>query len=274
MCKVLKFARSSYYKALVGVPSKQALEAAKLKDEIKSIYLDSKSRYGAPKIQKILETKGKYMSLKRVQRYMSSMGIKSIVTKKYRPQSSKSNIETRENRLNQDFKTTNINQKWCTDITYIYTIKNGWTYLASVMDLYSRKILGYSYSKEMTTDLVIKAVKNACFNIKETKGIILHSDMGSQYTSLKYEQYLEVKGIIASYSRKGNPYDNACIESFHSLLKKEEVNQNKYYDFKVAMRAIFEYIESWYNKRRIHSSLEYMTPSDFHDAAKNKLLKN
>ncbi len=198
---------------------------------------------------------------------MSAMGLRSIVVKKFRPHSSKSSVEEKENILNRDFKATAINQKWCADITYVYTIKDGWTYLATVMDLYSRKIIGYAYETSMTTDLVIKSLENACLNVKSTKGIILHSDLGTQYTSQQFQELLLKKGIIHSFSRKGNPYDNACIESFHSILKKEEVNHNKYYDYKTARRAIFEFIESWYNRKRIHGSLNNMTPNAVHNGA-------
>lgn len=107
--------------------------------------------------------------------------------------------------------------------TYIYTIKDGWTYRASVIDLYSKKIIGYAYGTSMTTELAIKAVENACLNVKDTKGIILHSDLGTQYTSIKFEDYLASKGIVYSFSSKGNPYDNACIESFHSILKRKRL---------------------------------------------------
>ena len=128
------------------------------------------------------------------------------------------------------------------------------------MDLFSKKIIGYAYGTSMTADLAVKAVENACLNVKVTEGIILHSDLGSQYTSHEFENLLSSKGMIHSYSRKGNPYDNACIESFHSVLKKEEVNHCKYYNSNVARKAIFEYIESWYNRKRIHGSIGYMTP--------------
>ncbi|MFU0827921.1 MAG: Integrase catalytic domain-containing protein [Lachnoclostridium sp.] len=198
---------------------------------------------------------------------MKDMGIQSIVVKKFRYHSEKSSPEERENILDRDFSTTSINQKWCTDITYIYTIKDGWTYLASVMDLYSKKIIGYAYHTSMTAELAIKAVENACLNVKKTEGIILHSDLGSQYTSQKFENYLATKHMIHSFSRKGNPYDNACIESFHSILKKEEVNHHKYYDFNTARKAVFEYIESWYNRKRIHSAINYKTPQAAHEAA-------
>jgi transposase len=154
---------------------------------------------------------------------MADMGIRSIVVKKFNHRSDKPTSEEKDNIINRDFEATNINQKWCTDITYINTVKDGWTYLASVMDLYSKKIIGYAYGISMTAELAVKAVENACINVKTTEGIILHSDLGSQYTSHEFENLLCTKGIVHSFSTKGNPYDNACIESFHSVLKKEEV---------------------------------------------------
>lgn len=230
--------------------------------ELKSIYEESKKRYGAPKIHKVLEASGIKTSLKRVQRHMAKLGLRSIVNKKYRPHKENKPIENRENILDRDFEATTINQKWVTDITYIHVIKEGWTYLASVMDLCSRKIVGYAYGTEMTADLAIQAVKNATLNVKDTRGILLHSDLGSQYTSQAFQEYVSKNGFVHSFSRKGNPYDNACIESFHSVLKKEEIYCNTYADFQQAKIAIFEYIESWYNRKRIHSALGYLTPQE------------
>ena len=169
------------------------------------------------------------------------------------------------NILKRDFETETINQKWCTDITCIHVQKEGWTYLASVMDLCSRKIIGYAYGTSMTAELAVKAVENACLNVRDTKGIILHSDPGSQYTSKAFEDCLSRKEILYSFSRKGNPYDNACIESFHSVLKKEEIYLHTYQDSKEARIAIFEYIEGWYNRKRIHSSIGYLTPQQKED---------
>lgn len=139
--------------------------------------------------------------------------------------------------------------------------------MASVLDFHSRKIIGYAYSKSMTAELATKAVENACINVKDATGIILQSDLGTQYTSRLFEDFLFKNQILHSYSRKGNPYDNAYIESFHSILKKEEIHHNKYFDFKMTQKAIFEYIESWYNRKRIHGSLNYMTPQAFEDAS-------
>lgn len=132
------------------------------------------------------------------------------------------------------------------------------------MDFYSRKIIGWAYGPTMTADLAVKAVKNACINVQDPSGIIPHSDLGTQYTSDRFERYLAKKQIHHSFSRKGCPYDNSCIESFHSLLEKEEVYRRVYKNSEEAYESIFEYIESWYNRRRTHSSLGYKTPEAVH----------
>lgn len=267
MCKVLGIRRSTYYKKSNWTPSQREIETQKLDAEIKMIYFDSKKRYGAPKIHKTLLSDGRTLTLKRVQRRMAAMGLRSIVIKKYRHYSDNVKVVEQENILQQDFTAIAINQKWCTDITYIHTLKDYWTYLASVMDFYSKKIIGWSYGTQMTAELALKAVQNACLNVDSTEGIIVHSDLGSQYTSDLFEKYLLKAKMNHSLSRKGCPYDNACIESFHSLLKKEEVHLRTYIDSKDAYNSIFEYIESWYNRKRIHSSLNYMTPEAVHSMA-------
>ncbi len=197
---------------------------------------------------------------------MQHLNIRSVVVKKYSHKSSNSAIPIdKENILGRDITTTSINEKWVTDITYIYVLKEGWTYLASVMDLHTRKIIGYSYGTQVTPELALQAVKNAVLNINDTDGIILHSDLGSQYTSQIFERYMKEHKFIHSFSRKGNPYDNACIESYHSVLKKEEIYLHTYTDFKEAKLAIFEYIEAWYNRKRIHSAIGYRTPQQAED---------
>lgn len=264
MCKVLKLNRSTYYKVANHKPSNHALENQKLDYAILAIYYDTKRRYGAPKIHQTLLTNGWHVSLKRVQRRMAVLGIRSVVIKKYRHHSIQNAVMEKENILKQDFKATAINQKWCTDITYIHIQKEGWTYLASVMDFYSKKIIGWAFDTTMSAELATKAVTNACLNVKDSEGIILQSDLGTQYTSDLFERTLAKKKIRHSFSRKGCPYDNACIESFHSLLKKEEVYRTVYKDSSDAYHRIFEYIESWYNQKRIHSSLGYKTPNELH----------
>ncbi len=161
MCKVLKVPRSSYYKFLTKAESKRSIENKGFEKRILAIYEESKKRYGAPKIHEILTSGGTAISLKRVQRLMKKLGIKSIIIKKFRTHSSKQKIEERENLLKRDFSTTTLNEKWSTDITYVYTLRHGWCYLASVLDLCTKKIIGYSFTKTMDTEMAIKALDNA-----------------------------------------------------------------------------------------------------------------
>ena len=242
------------------------MEYEEFSRKVKQAFEDSKRRYGAVKLCRALNGAGTPCSIKRVQRHMAEQGLRSVVVKKYNHHANHGSIpDDKVNILKRDFGAETINQKWCTDITYIHVQKEGWTYLASVMDLCSRKIIGYAYGTSMTAELAVKAVENACLNVRDTKGIILHSDLGSQYTSRAFEDCLARKEILHSFSRKGNPYDNACMESFHSVLKKEEIYLHTYQDSKEARRAIFEYIEGWYNRKRIHSSIGYLTPQQKED---------
>ena len=194
---------------------------------------------------------------------MKIMGLRSITIKKFNHASSSNNDEKKEypNLLEQDFFAEKPSEKWVGDITYIYTKEKGWTYLAIVMDLFDLKVVGWSYGTSMTDDLVIDAFKKAMFNRGLKKDGIYHSDRGSQYTSNDYEELLKKLGIKHSYSKKGYPYDNASMESFNAILKKEEVNVNTYKTFNEAKMIIFEFIESWYNNQRIHSTLGYITPN-------------
>ena len=265
MCEVLDVPRSTYYQSLHKTVSDREQENNELTEQIVKIHKKSKKRYGAPKIHHELEKLGYTVSLKRVQRLMKKAGIRSIIVKKFRPTSNKQVIVERENLLKQDFSTQTINEKWVGDITYIHTLRDGWCYLASVMDLHTRKIVGYSFSCKMTTDLVIKALDNAYYTQKPSKGLIFHSDLGTQYTSEEFERTINDFNMTHSFSYKGNPYDNACIESFHAILKQEEVNHVQYFDFESANLALFKYIEGWYNRERIHGSIGYKTPQEMED---------
>ena len=265
MCKVLKYPRSTYYDKHKEKPeNKWKTLNKKLREDILTIYNNSNKIYGAPKIRKELMKMGyETISIKRVQRHMKKLGIRSIVVKKYRPYRAKKVYEQGENLLNRDFSTTKINEKWVADITYIHTLKDGWNYLASILDLHTQKIVGYSFSKTMDTSLVLKALDNAVTTQKPSKGLIIHSDRGSQYTSKEYRETVESKQFKLSYSAKGCPYDNACIESFHAILKKECVYLNTFIDHNHAKLILFQYIEGFYNRKRIHSSINYMTPDEY-----------
>ncbi|MDC3422016.1 IS3 family transposase [Aquibacillus koreensis] len=252
MCDVLGVSKSTYYQTKKHVESNRDRENREITERIKEIHVESKQRYGAHKI---------YESLK-VQRLMKKAGIRSIIVKKFRPTPSKETVIERDNILKQDFNTTNINQKWVGDITYINTLRDGWCYLASVMNLHTKKIIGYAFSRSMTTELVLKALDNAYITQQPNDGVVFHSDLGSQYTSEDFRQRIQSYGMDHSFSRKGCPYDNACIESFHAILKKEEVNHVRYLDFNSANIELFKYIEGWYNRKRIHGSIAYKTPQE------------
>ena len=228
------------------------------------IYDESKGRYGSPKITQVLRNKGIKISQKRVGKRMKFLGLKSIIVKKYNYSGKIKTDNTKEyqNLLEQNFFANKPSQKWVGDITYIYTKETGWTYLAIVMDLFDLKIVGWRYGMNMTDDLVIEAFNKALINRGIDKNAIFHSDRGSQYTSNEYEGLLESLHIKHSYSKKGYPYDNASMESFNAILKKEEVNVNNYETFNEAKIAIFEFIEGWYNNKRIHSTLDYQTPNE------------
>ena len=195
---------------------------------------------------------------------MKVLGLRSIIVKKYNHAGNSKTDNTKEypNLLEQDFFAEKPSNKWVGDITYIYTKETGWTYLAIVMDLFDLKVVGWSYGLNMTDDLVIDALNKALINRGLNKDGIFHSDRGSQYTSNDYEQLLNTLKIKHSYSKKGYPYDNASMESFNAILKKEEVNVNNYETFEEAKLAIFEFIESWYNNKRIHSTIGYITPNE------------
>lgn len=261
--------RSTYYQSKHKTNNKWKLENQQLLGRIKVIYSDSNGRYGAIKVHRQLIKEHDCVSLKRVQRLMKAAGLVSIIQKKYKPyKQSKEPVLERENILEQDFSTNSINQKWVSDITYIYVQQVGWCYLASVMDLHSKKIIGYHFSKQMTTDLIIQALKNAYLSQRPKDELILYTDLGSQYTSKDFKDFISDLKIVQSFSRKGCPYDNACIESFHATLKKEEVYQTTYVNFKQARIALFQYIEGWYNHKRIHGAIDYLTPEECEQLAR------
>lgn len=270
LCRLLEIPRSVYYFYKNKPLTATEIRNRQLKKRISTIFFMNKQRYGATKIHQILLKEGRSVSLKHVQKLMKQLNLRSIVIKKYRPQRSNSPIISKENILKQNFSTKSICEKWVADITYIPTKKNGWCYLSSIMDLHTKKIISYTFSKRMTVDSIIQTLNQAKMQYPIPEGMILHTDLGSQYTAIEVEKWLETNKIRHSYSRKGTPYDNAGIESFHASLKKEEVYTTHYSDFEEANRALFSYIEGFYNRNRIHSSIDYLTPQEFEDLSKRK----
>lgn len=259
----MEVSRSGYYKWLRRPESNRERQHKEWTEQVKEVYDQSRQLYGSPKVTERLHQKGISISRRTVTRIMKENGIRSKTVKKYKATTnSKHSLPVQENVLNREFTASKPNEKWVTDITYIPT-NEGWLYLASVMDLYSRKIVGWHMSERMTKELVLQALKQAYGRQHPEQGLLHHSDRGSQYASYDYQKQLQIYEMVGSMSRKGNCYDNACIESFHSVLKKELIYLNKYETREEAKKSIFEYIEVFYNNQRIHSSIGYHTPSDY-----------
>lgn len=256
----MQVSRSGYYKWVNRKPSKQEKRRKKLMKRIQHHFYGFKQRYGSPKIAAKLREDGWVVSTKTVGLLMKKMGLRSRVVKKYKATTnSNHNQPVYENVLNRKFNVLAPNRVWVTDITYVST-GQGWVYLASVMDLFSRKIVGWSLGSRMTKELVLDAFDMACKRQKPGPGLIHHSDRGSQYASIEYRERLVKNEMIGSMSRKGNCYDNACIESFHSIIKKELIYLTKFRTRQQAYDSINSYIELEYNRIRIHSSIGYLTP--------------
>lgn len=244
-----------------------ALENKRLSQEITRIYHEQNGIYGAPKIrQELMKLNLPFqVSEKRVQRIMKRLGLRSVVVKKFRPTKTGSVYHGGENLVERNFSASMRNTKWVSDITYIHTIADGWCYLASIMDLATAKIVGWSFSKTMDTSLILTALDHAITIQKPGKGLILHSDRGSQYTSHAYRSKLTSNHIKQSFSSKGCPYDNAPIESFHAILKKEMVYRTIFKTYEDAKSSLFQFIEGRYNRNRIHSAIGYKTPQQMED---------
>ena len=263
MCQVLEVSRSGYYKWLNKAKSKNQLFNEELKLKIAEIYWQHKGRYGSPRIHKQLRKEGYAINIKRVTRLMRIMGLKAIQKRKFKKTTnSNHNLPIKENLLNRKFDIKKPNQVWVSDITYIPT-KTGWLYLAVVIDLFSRKVVGYSMSKNIDANLIVSAVKMAINKRKPKAGLIFHSDRGSQYASIKVQNLFKKYNIRSSMSRKGDCWDNAVAESFFGTLKMELVYHQNYLDQKQARVDIFEYIAGYYNNLRLHSYLNYMSPKNY-----------
>lgn len=263
MCQFLKVSRSGYYEWLKRGESLRKKNDRELAELIRTIFEQNKRRYGSPRIYDEIRDRGIRCSRKRVARLMREMGLKARHKRKFKETTnSKHDYPVAPNLLNRQFKTDAPNQVWVADITYIRTFE-GWLYLAAVMDLYSRKIVGWAMSERMTSDLAISALKMAIKRRKPRKGLMHHSDRGVQYASNPYQHVLREHDMICSMSRKGNCWDNSPMESFFSTLKTECIQDKVYLARVLAKREIFEYIEIDYNRKRRHSSIGSMSPEIF-----------
>ena len=265
MCRVLHISPSSYYNSLTRLASKRTLFNQYLLKEIIKIFERSKMTYGSPRIHAELKEKGIDVSKKRVSNLMKKHNLRSIVKKKYKVTTdSNHRYPIVQNRLKRNFKTHYLGQVWVSDITYIKTSK-GWLYLTVIIDLCDRQVIGWSLSTNLSArDTSIRAYRMAINNRPVIGKLIFHSDRGVQYACNSFKNLLEANGnIIISMSRKGDCWDNAVAESFFKTLKTECVYQYKFKNKEHAALVVFEYIETWYNTYRKHSTLNYKSPKQF-----------
>lgn len=267
MCRVLQVSTSGFYKWLHATPSPRAQRTAAIRRSVQQVYEQFKGIYGSYKIAEQLRSDDQVESACRntVAKAMQEMGLKSRVSRKFRPATTVCDPHSKPapNVLGQDFKANAPNQKWVADITYLPTAE-GWVYLAVVIDLFSRKVVGWTMSNRLTTPLVTKAMKNAIEVRKPaTESLIHHSDRGCQYTSQAFQEILETMGITCSMSRTGCCYDNAVAERFFWSLKHEWTKFESFKNLEDARWSVFKYIETFYNSERIHQALNYQTPNQF-----------
>jgi putative transposase len=262
-CRVLRVSPSGYYAWSGRRPSKREIADARLIDKIRGIYDASNGVYGVRRTHRQLLIDGEKCSVNRVARLMRTCGIKAKRRRKYCVTTdSKHNLPVAANLLDRQFFSAGPNQVWASDITYIWTME-GWLYLAAVIDLHSRMVVGWSMGERLDRSLVLCALSMATSRRNPDPGLIHHSDRGSQYASFDYQAALAKHDMRCSMSRKGDCWDNAVVESFFSSLKTERVHHRLYHSRAEARRDIFDYIEVFYNRVRLHSTLGYLSPAQF-----------
>jgi putative transposase len=260
MCRVLEVSRSGFYLWLKRPVSSRSAENDRLLLVIRTIHRASRGTYGSPRIHAQLRASSKFHGRNRIARLMREHKIQGRQRRKFRVTTdSNHKFPVSENVLDRQFVVETPNKAWVADITYIAT-KEGWLYLATVMDLYSRRIVGWAMDSRICRHLVERALYMAYLNRSPGPGLLHHSDRGSQYASADYQKLLKARGIVCSMSRKGNCWDNAVMESFFGTLKTELVYHRNYETREEAQSDIFEYIEVFYNRQRLHSALGYRSP--------------
>ena len=275
MCRAFQISKSGYYRWLKAEPGVRTQRSLRIRASVKQVYEESNQIYGSYKIADQLGKDDRLEAACRntVATAMREMGLKSRVSKKFTPITTVSDPSKvpAPNILDQIFTADAPNQKWATDITYLPT-ESGWVYLAVVLDLFSRKVVGWSISESLATPLVSTTLRNAIEARKpDTKSLLHHSDRGSQYTSDDYQKTLRTLNITCSMSRTGCCYDNAVMERFFWSLKHEWTKFEHFADINQARRCVFQYIETFYNSKRIHQTLGYKTPDEFEEQHQTKL---
>ena len=262
-CRVFNVSRPGYYHWLKRLPGPRDQSNVILDAKIKKIFAEHKGRYGAPRITQELRDQGEQVSQKRVAKRMNVLNLKAKQARKFKVTTdSHHSHPVAPNVLGQNFTAHRPNEKWVQDITYVWT-SAGWLYLAVVIDLFNRQVIGWSMSHRINQELVCNALTMALWRRHFPKHVIVHSDRGSQYCSKRYQQLLKDNKLMCSMSGKGNCYDNAVAESFFHSLKVECIHGERFNTREEAQQTIFEYIEIYYNKTRRHSALGYLAPEQY-----------
>jgi putative transposase len=263
LCKVLGVSRSGFYAWEERAPSARSLDDEKLSVQITAIYKANDGRYGSPRVHAELVAAGIAVSRKRVARLMVELGLESRRKRRFKATTdSKHDFPVAENVLDRKFEVDAPDVAWVTDITYVWT-SEGWLYLAAILDLFSRRVVGFAMSERIDRALVLEALRVAVGRRVPNAGLVHHSDRGSQYASNDYRNALDDLGVVCSMSRKGNCWDNAVAESFFGTLKTELIYTRRFATKGEAREAIFDFIEGYYNPRRRHSTLGYLSPMEF-----------
>jgi transposase InsO family protein len=262
LCKVLEVTRSAYYRYLLKPKNNVALDV-KLIVELKALHKISKQSYGTRRMTKALLDQGYNIGRFKVRRLMRQNGISCKQRRRYTVTTqSKHELVIANNLLNREFNVTRPNEKWVSDITYLWTLE-GWLYVAAVLDLFSRRVIGWAISDNMKTDLVENAFEMARRRRQPTVGFLHHSDRGVQYASERYQMLLKKSGAVVSMSRKGNCWDNAVMERFFGSMKSECTDGKIYFTKSEAINDVIDFIENFYNSQRLHSTLNYMSPAAY-----------
>ena len=263
MCRVLSVSPSGYYEWRSRAPSSTQQQRALFDVQVQVAFDVEKGRAGSPRVMRRLKKQGHRGCRHQVAQSMRRQGLRAKAARKFKATTnSNHSLPVAPNLLQQDFSAERPNQKWVSDITYIPT-DEGWMYLAVVLDLYSRRVVGWSMSARMTASLVCDALRMAIFNRQRPRGVIVHSDRGSQYCSKEHRKLLDDYGMLCSMSAKGNCYDNAAMESWNHSLKVEAIHGERFDTRNAAKAHVFDYIEVYYNRQRLHSRLGYFSPEEF-----------
>jgi putative transposase len=262
MCRLLGVTRQGYYAYANRPPSPRLEDEKRLGEAVRDAFVTSGETYGSPRVLRALRKDGLRVGKRRVERAMRGMGLTPPVPRRHvRTTVQEPTNPVAPNQLARDFTATRPNERWVTDITYVWT-EEGWAYVAAILDLFSRAVVGWAIDSSLSTQLPLTALSRAVQRRRPAAGLLHHSDRGCQYTSNSYRQALADLGVTVSMSRTGNCWDNAVAESFFSTLKGELINRRNWRDRNELRSAVFEYVEVFYNRRRMHSSLDYRTPAE------------